>query len=295
MEITKTSKDYELIDSGWGEKLERFGKYMLVRPDPQALWPKNLPESAWKKADGYFSREENKGDWLLNKNVKDKWQINLGGLKFWIKPTAFKHVGVFPEQVGNWQWIEEILKTTKSKKASDDLEVLNLFAYTGGATLASAASGAKVVHVDGSKAALSWARENAELSGQKDKPVRWILDDARDFVRREIKRGRKYHGIIMDPPAFGHGPEGKIWKIEEHFLPLLDDCMKLLVDKPLFFLLNGYAAGYSATAYKNNLMTIQQKFGGSVESGELFIQESSAPAGNEPRLLPCGIYARWKA
>ncbi len=291
--ITETSTDYELLDSGEGDKLERFGKVILSRPDPQALWKKRLGDAEWKKADGYFTRDEKKADWSLNKNVPERWQIELGGLKFWIKPTAFKHVGIFPEQVGNWSWLQDSVR-----HGSGDIEVLNLFGYTGGATLACAQAGAKVVHIDGSKVAVAWARENAELSGLKDKPVRWILDDARDFVRREVKRGRKYQGIILDPPAFGHGPEGQLWKIEEDFLPLVEDCLKILDDKPLFFLINGYSAGYSATAYENILLALVKKFGGNIEKGELVIKESSCGSNgvNEPqRLLPCGIFARWSA
>jgi 23S rRNA (cytosine1962-C5)-methyltransferase len=301
--ITKQSTDYELLDSGEGEKLERFGTVVLARPDPQALWRKNLSVAEWKKADGCFGKGEGsgqvaksvekvmpagrqgeRGDWSLNKKAQDKWAISLASLKFWIKPTAFKHVGIFPEQSPNWEWIRKVIAP------NSDIEVLNLFGYTGGATLACAQAGAKVVHVDGSKTAIAWARENAELSGLKDKPIRWILDDAREFVRREMKRGRKYHGIIMDPPAFGHGPENELWKIEEHFLPLVEACMSILVDKPLFFIINGYSAGYSAIAYENLLLSLKEKFGGDIEMGELAIEESKSH-----RLLPCGIFARWSA
>ena len=224
--------------------------------------------------------------------------------------SVFKHVGIFPEQQANWNWMREIIKKEKAKdtkegKAAKDgevdsgIEVLNLFGYTGGASLACAQAGAKVVHVDGSKTALAWARENAELSGLKDKPIRWILDDARDFVRREAKRGRKYQGIIMDPPAFGHGPNNELWKIEEHLLPLIEACMSIMADKPLFFIMNGYSAGYSAIAYENDLLPLKEKFGGNIEIGEMAIKESGdSNGGNEPqtsqaRLLPCGIFARW--
>jgi len=281
---TKNCADYELLDSGEGEKLERFGKIVLSRPDPQALWRKKLTPAEWKKADGYFTRDENKGDWSLKPTVPARWEISFADLKFWIKPTAFKHVGIFPEQAPNWDWMRNLIKG-RQKVEEGDIEVLNLFAYTGGATIACAQAGAKVVHVDGSKVALTWARENAELSGLKDKPIRWILDDVRAFVKREIKRGRKYHGIIMDPPAFGHGAENEVWKIEDDFLKLIEDCTQLLADQPLFFLVNGYSAGYSAVAYKNNLLPLIEKFGGEIEVGELTLEE--------PRLLPCGIFARW--
>jgi 23S rRNA (cytosine1962-C5)-methyltransferase len=294
--IVESSIDYALLDSGDGEKLERFGEYILSRPDPQALWHKRLPVDDWKKADGFFTRGENKGDWSLSKSMQNRWAVELGGLKMWVRPTAFKHVGIFPEQVKNWQWMRDVV-TGKA-----DVEVLNLFGYTGGATLALAQAGAKVVHVDGSKVAITWARDNAELLKLREKPIRWILDDARSFVKREIKRNKKYDGIVMDPPAFGRGPEGELWKIEEHFLPLIDDCFKILKDRPLFFLVNGYSSGYSALAYGNILSSLQEKFGGEIEIGELVIQEASidyvpknmtADQISGARLLPCGMFARW--
>jgi 23S rRNA (cytosine1962-C5)-methyltransferase len=346
--ITEPGSDYELIDSGDGEKLERFGKFVLCRPDPQALWHKKLSNDDWKKADGVYKKsallrssqaqsyegqgegEEKpafaeatagKGDWKMKKEMPSKWMIDFGGLKLNIKPTAFKHTGLFPEQSVNWDWLRSLVipatggessrtkagiqcDTKGSEIVGNDIEVLNLFGYTGGATLACAQAGAKMVHVDGSKSAITWARENAEASGLANKPIRWILDDARTFVRRELKRERKYDGIIMDPPAFGHGPENELWKIEEHFLPLVDECLKLLKDKPLFFLINGYSAGYSALAYENNLLPLIEKFGGKIEVGELAIAEAEvspqrgglrgeASATSANRLLPTGIFARW--
>ena len=305
IQITKPNADYELIDSGDGEKLERFGKYILRRPDPQALWQKRLDDDIWKKADARFIRDsdngngENKSGWVFKKEIESRWPIEFSGLKFFIKPTAFKHVGIFPEQSQNWSWLLEKVSTVVKNnivKVGDtqegEMEVLNLFGYTGGASLVCAKSGAKVVHVDGSKAALSWGKDNAEISELSQKPIRWILDDARAFVSREIKRGRKYDGIIMDPPAFGHGPENELWKIEEHFLSLVADCMKIMKDKPCFFLINGYSAGYSAIAYENILLQLVEKFGGSVEIGELAIEESKIE-GKYRRLLPAGIFARW--
>lgn len=306
--ILKTSpeKDYELLDSGDGDKLERYGDFVLSRPDPQALWSKRLTEKDWNKAEAVFARDGKSTEWKVKPGVPEKWEINFAGLKFWIKPTAFKHTGLFPEQASNWKWIQSVLPLrrggaggvkdlpppppSKGGDSADDsgkVKVLNLFGYTGGATLAAAAAGAEVCHVDGSKSAIGWARDNAELSGLKDKPVRWILDDAATFVKREIKRGRKYDGIIMDPPAFGHGPKSEMWKIEEHLLPLLRDCYQILSPEPLFFLINGYASGYSAMAYENNLLELKEKFGGTLEKGELTIEEKSG------RLLPCGIFARW--
>ena len=303
IQVTKPSKDYELIDSGNNEKLERFGDVVLSRPDPQALWPKRLDEKEWKKANAYFTRDVEGTEWNFKdkESTSKKWAIELEGLKFWIKPTAFKHTGLFPEQSVNWKWLEDKIKNQISKiKIGDknEIEVLNLFGYTGGATLACAKAGAKVVHIDSSKAAVTWARENAELSGLADKPIRWIVEDVRLFVEREIKRGRKYDGIIMDPPSFGHGPDSELWKIEEHFLALLENCKQLLKDKPLFFLINGYSAGYSATAYENNLLDLKAKFGGDIEKGELAIQEewrmkNEEGESQEGRLLPAGIFARW--
>ena len=313
--------DYELLDSGDGEKLERFGEVTLARPDPQALWRKLLSVTEWKKADGTFAREEKGGDvgggsggWSLKSGLPSRWRIDFSGLKFWIKPTPFKHVGLFPEQATNWDWMRKIIgeataASPTTDRVSTEIEVLNLFGYTGGASLACAQAGAKVVHIDGSKAAIAWARENAELSGLDKKPIRWILDDARAFVKREIKRGRKYHGIILDPPSFGHGPDNEVWKIEDDFLPLIEMCFQILVDdtssvddsvgntKPLFFLVNGYAAGYSAIAYENVLRPLVSKYGGRLEKGELFVKEkiSDKEKGSDGRSLPCGIFARWSA
>jgi len=297
--ITAPEADYELIDSGDGEKLERFGAHVLSRPDPQALWKKH-DQALWKNVSGSFTRDEKKGEWALSKDLPARWEISFSGLKFVIKPTAFKHVGLFPEQSVNWRWLSSIIleadnsRPVESSTSSASSTILNLFGYTGGATLACSQAGAHVVHVDGSKAAIAWARENAELSHMGKNPIRWILDDARTFVKREIKREKKYEGIIMDPPAFGHGPDNELWKIEEHFLPLVDDCMKLLTDKPLFFMINGYSAGYSAVAYENILKPLVIKYGGSIEIGELTLEESGTKGvSGHGRLLPCGIFARW--
>ena len=295
---TLPSADYELIDSGNEEKLERYGKYVLRRPDPQALWNKTLSENEWKNADATFGAD--KKTWKKkNASMQNEWQILFDNLKFNIKPTAFKHTGVFPEQLMNWRFIRENIESRMSNienskfniqnsNVKQPVKVLNLFGYTGGATLAALSAGAEVTHVDGSKSAITWAKENAELSGLDKKPVRWIIDDARKFVMREIKRGGKYDGIIMDPPSFGRGGKGEIWKIESDFLKLLEECSKILSDNPLFFIINGYAAGYSSQAYYNALKPLVEKYGGEFEIGELTIQESKAK-----RLLPCGIFARW--
>lgn len=290
---------YKLIDSGDGEKLERFGDFLLDRPDPQVLWHKHLPENEWKKADARFTRDGQEGKWDKKPTLPAKWVIEHGGIKFWIKPTAFKHTGIFPEQVVNWDWTRTIITAAKAASPERDVEVLNLFGYTGGASLACAQIGAKVVHVDGSKSAITWAKENAELSGLSDKPIRWILEDARLFAERELKRGRTYQGIIMDPPAFGHGANKELWKIEEHLLPLVELCTKLLAPDALFFIINGYSAGYSPIAYQNILADIKASRGGTIEIGELTLREDSGDASPvipavPGRLLPCGIFARWK-
>jgi 23S rRNA (cytosine1962-C5)-methyltransferase len=285
---TLPSADYELIDSGEEEKLERYGKYILRRPDPQALWSKNLAETEWKKADGTFFTDELRKGWKKKDGMLGEWQISFGNLVFNIKPGAFKHTGVFPEQEMNWKFIQAKIESEKSKDRTEPIKILNLFGYTGGATLAALSAGAEVTHVDGSKATVEWAKENAVSSDLDKKPVRWIIDDARKFVMREIKREAKYDGIIMDPPSFGRGGKGELWKIEENFLPLIEQCSKILSDNPLFFLINGYAAGYSSQAYFNALKPIMEKYKGVFEIGELTIEEKTSK-----RLLPCGIFVRW--
>ncbi|HEY4501824.1 MAG TPA: class I SAM-dependent methyltransferase [Candidatus Paceibacterota bacterium] len=280
--ITKPQAEYELLDSGGEEKLERFGGIVVSRPDPQALWPKTLATSQWELANGVYKREGQEGKWVGK--LPKEWQIKFGGLQFLIKPTSFKHVGLFPEHLPGWEWVEESLNKAQAPR------VLNLFGYTGGYTLAAAKAGAEVTHVDASKAAVAWARENAKLSGLEDAPIRWIVEDVLVYLRRELKRGSKYDAIIMDPPQFGHGPKDELWKFDEHFLELMALCEELLSDKPLFVLINGYAAGYSPLAFAHNLESFKNKFGGKVEHGDLAIQES-----NSGRLLPAGIFARWSA
>lgn len=280
--ITKPSLGYELLDSGREEKLERFGEVVLSRPDPQALWEKMLSAAEWAKAAGRFEREGRDGGWTGK--LQKEWPIEFAGFTFLIRPTSFKHVGLFPEQESNWRWSQDLIKGARR-----EVSVLNLFGYTGAATLAAAAAGAQVTHVDASKTAVAWARENAKLSGLEERPVRWITEDVLKFVNREIKRGAKYDAIIMDPPAFGHGPGGELWKFEEHFLELVNLCRQLLSDKPLFVLMNGYAAGYSPLAFAYNLQEFQKRFGGAIEYGDLAIEQQGSD-----RLLPCGIFARWR-
>jgi 23S rRNA (cytosine1962-C5)-methyltransferase len=283
--ITKPEPDYELLDSGDGKKLERYGSFVLSRPDPQALWKPLKSMSEWNKADAVFIRKGKEVEWKTKSTLPEAWTIVFGRLTLEIRPTTFKHTGLFPEQLSNWQWMEQLVSAAKRP-----IKVLNLFGYTGGATLACAKAGAEVVHVDGSKMAITWAKHNADLSGLGDKPIRWILDDALAFLKREAKRGNTYDGILLDPPAFGHGPKGEVWKIEEQFPELIELCLGVLSDKPLFFLVNGYASGYSPIAYQNNFLILKQKFGGTLEGGELAIEESGTG-----RMLPAGIFARWNS
>ncbi len=284
--ITRTSTDYELLDSGDGLKLERFGTVIASRPDPQALWNKREP-SMWTRAQAVYVRSSRDGEWRLPPKMPLRWQIHFGGLKLWIKPTAFKHVGLFPEQQENWEWIRAVI--ARAVQGGAQPKVLNLFGYTGAASLVSAAAGAAVCHVDSSKVAVTWARENAALSGLAKKPIRWIVEDARALVTRELRRGSRYDAIMLDPPAFGHGAKSELWKIEQHLLPLLHLCKQLLTPHPLFFLINGYAAGYSPLAYLNNVNALLPSYGVS-ECGELAVQHA-----HDDRLLPCGIFARWRA
>lgn len=278
--ITKAEEGYALIDSGMEEKLERFGDQVVARPDPQALWPKGK-EGEWSAANGTYVRQGDDGKWTGN--IPKEWQISLGGLTMIVKPTSFKHVGIFPEHISGWEFVGEQIS-----KRGRGVKVLNLFGYTGGYTLAAAKAGAEVTHVDASKAAVAWARENAEANGLGGAPIRWIVEDVPVYLKREIKRGSKYDAIIMDPPAFGHGPHDELWKFDEHFVELMRLCEELLSDTPLFILINGYAAGYSPLAFAYNLEALQKKLGGSIEYGDLTIEEQ----GSE-RLLPAGIFARW--
>lgn len=303
--VTKPQPDYELIDSGDGEKLERYGRYVVARPDPQALWEKSLSAARWQAADAMFhgnpgARNGEAGGWRQAASMPKSWNIGLGGVKLAVHLASFKHTGVFPEQVANWEWMAKLIRARvkaigANAAAAQPVSVLNLFGYTGGASLVAAQAGAQVCHVDASKVAVTWGRKNAEISGLAVRPIRWIVDDAPVFLRRELKRGHKYDGILMDPPIFGRGPKGETWKIEKDLLTLLDVARQVLSPRPLFFLLNGYAAGYSAIAYDNNLRGILGAVGGGkvssgvFEHGELTIQES----GVGRRLLPSGIFARW--
>ncbi|HEY1037245.1 MAG TPA: class I SAM-dependent methyltransferase [Candidatus Paceibacterota bacterium] len=298
--ISPEQADYALLDSGEGMKLERYGNVVLSRPDPQALWKRRLPASEWNKANASFARTKNdeRGVWVYqHKDIENGWKINYDSLTFKVKPTPFKHTGLFQEQISNWQWAREVIeariKEQGGRSADKPIRVLNLFGYTGGATISAAKAGAEVTHVDASKSSITWAKENSELSGLSERPIRWILDDAHGFVKRELRRGATYDAIIMDPPAFGRGAKGEVWRIEDDFLPFLENTLKLLSDKPLFLILNGYSAGYSPLTYENNLIEVQRKHGGTVESGELVIEEE-AQSNLARRLLACGMVSRWK-
>lgn len=278
-------EEYELIDSGGLEKLERFGQFVLGRPDPQAIWKKALPEAEWNKAQAIFN-PKTKG-WDKEKGVVDEWVAEIGGLKFNLSLSSFKHIGVFPEHVENWKWLKEQLKAKSLELRENKPKVLNLFGYTGGATMAVAKALAEVTHVDASKISVAKAKENAKLNSLEDAPIRWIVDDADKFVKKEISRGNKYDGIILDPPSFGRGVKGEVWKIEEGLLPLLLNCAKILNPNG-FLLLNGYAEGFAPDSYAELLSSVFNLPIEKVESGKLFIKESSS----RNFILPAGIYAR---
>jgi len=282
--ITDKSTDYELLDSGDGEKLERFGDVVLSRPDTQAIWAKSLSKDEWQKADAVFSHGEKTNRWEILKKIPEDWHVNFNGLKFSLGLLPSKHLGVFPEQVQNWEWLEKKILSSDKK-----VSVLNLFGYTGGASMACARAGAEVVHVDASKFAVDLANKNLELSGLKDKPVRFIVDDVRKFVEREIKRGNKYDVILLDPPVYGKGTKKEIWKIEEDLTILLTRVKELFSNEPLTVVLNGYASVYSHLTYSEVLFSVFYDLGGKTTSGELAIKESSSG-----KLLPSGIFARWE-
>lgn len=280
-------KDYELIDTGAGEKLERWGNVVLRRPDPQIIWPLKEETSRWKKPDAHYHRSQSGGgNWDFKKQLPERWTISYDKLKFYIEPTGFKHTGLFPEQAVNWKWM-----MNKIQSANRSIRVLNLFAYTGGATVACAAAGAEVCHVDAAKGMVGWAKENLGLSGLGEKPVRFIVDDVLKFVQREQRRDRFYDAIIMDPPSYGRGPKGEIWKIEDALYGFIEECMKILSDNPLFFLVNSYTTGFSPTVLANILrMSVGQKHQGNISCGEVGI-----PVTNSGMVLPCGIYGRWES
>ncbi|CDA67811.1 MAG: class I SAM-dependent methyltransferase [Clostridium sp.] len=286
MWIANNWKDYEVLDTSGGEKLERWGKYLLVRPDPQVIWNTPHEHPGWKKKNGHYHRSsKGGGEWEFI-NLPDEWSISYKDLTFHLKPFSFKHTGLFPEQAVNWDWFSNLIA-----HAGRPVKVLNLFAYTGGATVSAAKAGAQVTHVDASKGMVSWAKENAAASGLADAPIRWLVDDCTKFVEREIRRGNHYDGIIMDPPSYGRGPKGEIWKIEENIFPFVELTAKLLSDKPLFFLINSYTTGLqpAVLSYMLNL-TVKKQFGGTVAAEEIGL-----PVSGTGLVLPCGASGRWQA
>lgn len=279
-------KDYEVLDTGDGEKLERWGNVILRRPDPQVIWPKGEPR-LWKQAQATYERSETGGgEWIFQDKLPERWTISLGDLKFYVKPTGFKHTGLFPEQAANWAFMQERIR--RAGQASRAPRVLNLFAYTGGATFACASAGAHVTHVDAAKGMVLWAKENRDLSGIPEDSTRFIIEDAKAFVLRELRRGNRYDAVIMDPPSYGRGPNGEVWKLENELYELVDLCAQLLSDTPLFFVINGYTTGFSACVLQNiALRCISARYGGKVESNELALTVKTGG------VLPCGTTARW--
>lgn len=284
MWIAENWKDYEVIDTSSGEKLERWGKYLLVRPDPQVIWntPKN--HSGWEKRNGHYHRSnKGGGEWEFF-HLPQEWTIRYGELVFHLKPFSFKHTGLFPEQAVNWDWFSD-----RIRNAGRPVKVLNLFAYTGGATVSAAKAGAAVTHVDASKGMVNWAKENAASSGLADAPIRWLVDDCAKFVEREIRRGNHYDAVIMDPPSYGRGPGGEIWKMEESIFPFLSRVSELLSDRPLFVLLNSYTTGLQPAVLSYMMNTVfTARFGGRVEA-----QEIGLPVAESSLILPCGASGRW--
>ena len=282
--------DYEVLDTSAGEKLERWGDYILVRPDPQVIW--NTPHKVreWKQKNGHYHRSNKGGGQWEFFDLPEQWEISYGNLKFHLKPFHFKHTGLFPEQAVNWEWSGNLIREAKKKNPGKEIKVLNLFAYTGGATVACADAGAAVTHVDASKGMVTWAKENAAASGLANAPIRYLVDDCVKFVEREIRRGNHYDAIIMDPPSYGRGPKGEIWKIEEKIFPLVQLCTKVLADKPLFFLINSYTTGLQPAVLSDMLnLELKSRFGGTVEADEIGLPVR----GKQGLVLPCGASGRW--
>lgn len=279
-------KDYEVIDTSKGEKLERWGEYLLVRPDPQVLWDTPRKHKGWKNMNGHYHRSsKGGGEWEFF-DLPKQWTISYKSLTFNLQPFSFKHTGVFPEQAANWDWF-----SNKIRNAGRPIKVLNLFAYTGGATLSAAAAGASVTHVDASKGMVTWAKENAKSSGLSEAPIRYIVDDCVKFVEREIRRGNTYDAIIMDPPSYGRGPKGEIWKIEEAIYPFVQLCTKVLSDNPLFFLINSYTTGLQPAVLAYMMGTeLVPRYGGVVNADEIGL-----PVTSNGLTLPCGASGRWES
>ena len=286
MWIANGWKDYEVIDTSSGEKLERWGDYMLVRPDPQVIWKTDKKHFGWKKWNGHYHRSSKGGGEWEFRNLPEEWTINYKELTFNLKPFSFKHTGLFPEQAANWDWFSSLIE-----EANREIKVLNLFAYTGGATVSAAKAGAKVTHVDAAKGMVAWAKENAASSGLSDAPIRYLVDDCVKFVEREIRRGNKYDGIIMDPPSYGRGPKGEIWKIEDSVFPFIELTSKLLSDTPLFFLINSYTTGLQPAVLSYMLHTVLDP----IHPGTIEANEIGLPVKSNGLVLPCGASGRWTA
>ena len=294
MEIANNWKDYEILDMANGEKLERWNNIYLVRPDPQIIWnDKQYPEK-WKQANARYNRSSTGGGhWDYKKRLPDSWQIKYKNLTFNIKPMGFKHTGIFPEQAVNWDWMMDKIQN-EIKTTNREVKVLNLFAYTGGATVACLYAGASVCHVDSSKGMVAWAKENVVSSRLQERPVRYIVDDVVKFVQREIRRGNKYDAIIMDPPSYGRGANGEVWKFEENLPMLIEICMQVLSDNPLFFLINSYTTGTSSMVLENLLkMNMRKKYGKRADDGIFENGEVGLPMTDSDFILPCGIYSKW--
>lgn len=282
-------KEYEVIDASQGEKLERWGKYVLVRPDPQVIWDTPKTVAGWKKMNAHYHRSsKGGGEWEFF-DLPKQWKINYKDLTFNLQPFSFKHTGLFPEQAANWEWFGDIIRSRKQQEPGREIKVLNLFAYTGGATIAAAKAGASVTHVDASKGMVTWAKENATLSGLGDASIRYIVDDCVKFVEREIRRENYYDAVIMDPPSYGRGPKGEIWKIEESIHPFVKLCTQVLTKKPLFFLINSYTTGLQPAVLAYLLgIEMKSKFGGKVQADEIGL-----PVTSNGLVLPCGASGRW--
>ncbi len=290
MLLAENWKEYEVLDTADGEKLERWGDYTLIRPDPQVIWSGDKALPGWKKPNAHYHRSsKGGGEWEFF-DLPDEWELHYRELTFRLKPFKFKHTGLFPEQAVNWDWFSGLIRD-----AGRPVSVLNLFAYTGGATLAAAAAGASVAHVDAAKGMVAWAKENAKASGLEEKPIRWIVDDCQKFVEREARRGKKYDAVIMDPPSYGRGPKGELWKLEETIHPLIRACTEILSDEPLFFLINSYTTGLQPGVLAYFLKTeLESRFGGHVQADEVGLPVTGSRQAKELGLvLPCGAAGRW--
>ena len=281
--------DYTCLDAGGGEKLEQWNGIILRRPDPQAIWPIDTSNRLWKNADAVYHRSsKGGGEWEYRKKLPESWTVSYRDLTFKVSPTGFKHTGLFPEQAVNWDWMSGLIRAHKN----ENLRILNLFAYTGGATMACAAAGAaEVVHVDASKGMVAWAKENRDLSHLEDRTIRFIVDDCLKFVEREKRRGRTYHGILMDPPSYGRGPSGELWKLEKELPRLISACLEIFDENGLFFLINGYTTGFSSIVLEDLMKVLfkNRKAGGTITAGEVAL-----PIAERDLYLPCGIYGRWQ-